>query len=211
MHHVSRRRRLVLIGAVLAASALLVAACSSSKKDSDSASTTTAGSATNAQTVKFDKTIQQQLADVGCYSGAIDGILGPETDAAILAFQEAAGLSADGELGPETQSALASDATAKKKVCETTSTTGKTTTTTASGGSAPCTATAIQTALPSGVKITAYVCSDGYAGVTGTQSSAAYHSVLQANGATWKDLGEEPCGSASAGIAPQVLEVGCAT
>src|SRR5262245_40233077 len=113
----------MLIVAV-AASLLILGACSSDKEDDGSSSTTqtTAKSSTDAETVKFDKSIQQQLKDVGCYSGAVDGILGPETDAAIVAFQTAAGLTADGQLGPETESALKSDASAKKQVCDTTST-----------------------------------------------------------------------------------------
>ena len=46
------------------------------------------------------KAIQQELADVGCYPGAVDGVIGAKTDAAILEFQTAAGLTADGELNP---------------------------------------------------------------------------------------------------------------
>ena len=57
-------------------------------------------------TVAFDKQIQEELNAVGCHSGAVDGIMGPETDAALVRFQEAEGLEVDGELGPETEAAL---------------------------------------------------------------------------------------------------------
>lgn len=41
--------------------------------------------------------IQRELARVGLYNGAIDGLTGPRTSAAIRAFQTAAGLPASGE------------------------------------------------------------------------------------------------------------------
>ncbi|NJN87425.1 MAG: hypothetical protein HC881_15365 [Leptolyngbyaceae cyanobacterium SL_7_1] len=50
--------------------------------------------------------VQLALADLGYYPGAIDGILGEETEAAILTFQRDRGLVVDGVLGTETLSAL---------------------------------------------------------------------------------------------------------
>lgn len=216
-HRSRASRTAALFVAVLALLAL--ASCSSDdKSDGDSGSTTTAadsgggdsGGGESAATVAFDKTIQQELADVGCYPGQVDGILGPETDAAILEFQKAAGLEADGELGPETESALSKDAAAGKKVCGTapsgsTTTIVTTTTSGGGGGGATCTATSIATALPSGTKLNSYVCSEGYA--AGTTSSGTF--ILQAEGAKWVDLGTEPCGGASAGLPPVILETGC--
>ena len=202
--------------ALSAAGLLVVAGCGSDSSDDSSPETTQAASSSttsgsNAEVVKFDKTIQQQLKDVGCYSGQVDGILGPETDAAVLAFQTAEGLDADGEVGPETESALDEAVSKGDTVCGTSSSTTATTSTT-TPATAPCTAAAVGAALPSGTEIGTYVCSEGYAGVSGTASGGdAYHAVLEADGSSWKNLGEEPCGSASAGISPQVLETGCSS
>lgn len=50
--------------------------------------------------------VQLVLADLGYYRGAIDGIVGGETQAAILAFQRDRGLVVDGVIGSETLVAL---------------------------------------------------------------------------------------------------------
>ena len=52
--------------------------------------------------------IQQQLAQRGFNPGPIDGIRGPQTTAAIKAFQKANGLAVDGIVGPKTLAALQS-------------------------------------------------------------------------------------------------------
>ena len=106
---------------------------------------------------------------MGCYTGADDGVFGPETDAAIVAFQKASGLSPDGELGTQTEAALNKAVAEKQAVCGGTATTttakaGSTTTSTASPNGAPCTATALLGGLPAeGETIASYVCSGGYA------------------------------------------------
>ena len=152
------RRPLTTVAALLLVSAIVLAACASNKRSS----TVTTGPATTfavGTTVAFDKSIQQDLAEVGCYPGAVDGILGPASDAAILAFQGGAGLGTDGQLGPQTNAALTKAAGARTTVCSG-STTANATTTIA--------------------------------------------------GAMWTNLSEQPCGTASSGISPAVLALGCA-
>lgn len=55
-----------------------------------------------ATTTSQNKVIQQRLKQWGYYSGAIDGILGPKSIAAIKKFQTKNGLVADGIVGPLT-------------------------------------------------------------------------------------------------------------
>ncbi|MGN6693197.1 MAG: peptidoglycan-binding domain-containing protein [Aquihabitans sp.] len=191
-----------------------LASCSSDDKSSDKTTTTvetstTAASGESAATVAFDKDIQQELKDVGCYTGADDGIIGPETDAAIVAFQTAEGLEADGEFGPETEAALTKAVDDGTKVCDgsvTTTTAAGTTTTAANGGEAPCTATAISAALD-GEALASYVCSDGYAAGTVADTQAKF--ILQSEDGTWAEMTQDPCGTASAGLPPVILEDGC--
>ena len=50
--------------------------------------------------------LQRRLGALGFSAGRVDGILGPETAAAIAALQENAGLTADGICGPDTVAVL---------------------------------------------------------------------------------------------------------
>lgn len=50
--------------------------------------------------------LQAALADAGFFNGALDGVRGPQTVAAIMAFQLARGLAPDGIVGPDTRAAL---------------------------------------------------------------------------------------------------------
>jgi peptidoglycan hydrolase-like protein with peptidoglycan-binding domain len=205
-------RTLVLALAVVLP--LVAGACSSDDSSSTTTTakeTTTTTKATGA-TVRFDKSVQTKLKEVGCYSGNVDGILGPETDAAIVAFQKDSGLSPDGELGPETDTKLTKDAAAGTKVCgsssSSTTTTPKTTTTTGGSG-APCTATALTTALPSGEQVTGYTCADGWAAVSWTNGQIDGAVILKADAGKWTKPSQDPCGSASAGVPPEILKDGC--
>jgi hypothetical protein len=205
----------ILVLALAVVLPLVAGACSSDDSSSTTTTTkkttTTAAQSTSA-TVRFDKSVQTKLKDVGCYSGNVDGILGPETDAAILAFQKASGLDPDGELGPETDAKLTKDAAAGTKVCgsssSSTTTTPKTTTTTGGSG-APCTATALTSALPSGEQVTGYTCADGWAAVTWTNGQIDGAVILKADAGKWIKPDQDPCGSASAGVPPQILKDGC--
>jgi len=59
-----------------------------------------------ATTTSQNKTIQQRLKNWGYYTGAVDGILGPKSIAAIKKFQKNNGLVADGIVGPKTASKI---------------------------------------------------------------------------------------------------------
>lgn len=206
---------------VLLLGALALAACGNDSKSADtttttsSSTTTTEATTTTApdqqQTARFDKAIQSELAAVGCYKGNIDGILGPQSDAAILAFQRASGLVPDGELGPNTEKALSAAASARTTVCQaaasTTTTTKPATTTTFAPNDAPCTAAAILGGLPAeGEKVTSFVCAGQYA--AGSLDNGSKF-ILKAQGGKWYALSTDPCGGASAGLPPVILQNGC--
>lgn len=219
-----------VLPAVALAGALALAGCSSNNTTSTTSSTAggttpatapgtapgTTAKGNQADVVAWDKSMQEQLKAVGCYTGNVDGIVGPQTDAAILAFQKAEGLEPDGEVGPETEAALSAAAKSGKKVCTSagTTTTAKpgTTTTTAPNGPAPCTATALQAALGNAT-IVDYVCTEGWAaGLTQPASGSGTSSfILKSENGKWVVPGQNPCGSASAGLPPAILEMGCST
>ena len=52
------------------------------------------------------KTIQTKLKNWGYYNGAVDGIFGAKTKAAVVAFQKKNGLTADGIVGSKTAAAM---------------------------------------------------------------------------------------------------------
>ena len=113
--------------------ALLAGACSDDDSDDTTATTSAAKSVSDASEDELAQW-QEDLNAVGCWAGAVDGTMGPETEAAIEEYQEAAGLTVDGKLGPETESSLSADAAAGKTVCKPSGTTTTTSTTTGGGG-----------------------------------------------------------------------------
>ncbi|NEO26138.1 MAG: peptidoglycan-binding protein [Kamptonema sp. SIO4C4] len=52
------------------------------------------------------QSLQQQLTDLGVYSGPITGYFGPKTQAAVRHFQHTQGLTVDGIVGEKTQTAM---------------------------------------------------------------------------------------------------------
>jgi hypothetical protein len=52
------------------------------------------------------KAVQQTLEATGQSPGTVDGVFGPKTERALIAFQMSAGIPADGVYGPQTKAAL---------------------------------------------------------------------------------------------------------
>ena len=61
------------------------------------------------------KTLQRNLNKLGFNCGAVDGIFGPKTQAAVKSFQRSAKITVDGIVGPQTRAALAGKLKKKKK------------------------------------------------------------------------------------------------
>ena len=126
------------IALLVALVAVVAAGCSSS--DDDSTEGTQASASKSVDDASADELAewQKDLNAVGCWSGAVDGEMGPETENAIKEFQAAAGLTVDGRLGPETESALSADAAAGKQVCTGSDTTAAPTTPTSGSEASTC-------------------------------------------------------------------------
>jgi hypothetical protein len=187
----SSRTRLAILGTCLVAvAAVTLGACS---KDTTEDTTTTASTtsttvdtavsttgdaaaaAAAAERVLFDKEVQAQLIVVGCYKGKDDGIIGKQTDEAIILFQTASGLTVDGELGPKTDAALTAAANSKKVVCTATTVTTKAPSTTVPRTNPPCTAAAISGAIAPNT-VNGYICGNNFA--AGSQSNGDFDSAF---------------------------------
>lgn len=73
---------------------------------SEPACIVSAESAVETLTTTETKTVQTRLKKWGYYTGIVDGIYGPKTKAAVIAFQKKNGLVADGIVGPKTAAAI---------------------------------------------------------------------------------------------------------
>lgn len=71
-----------------------------------STGTTTAAKPADNPALKANKQLQEDLTDLGMYSGPINGLYGPITTAAVRRFQARAGLPTDGIAGPQTMAAI---------------------------------------------------------------------------------------------------------
>ena len=83
---------------------------SSSSSDDDTKSSSLKKGSTGSEVEKM----QQRLADLGYYTGVVDGDFGDSTEAAFKRFQEAAGLYVDGVAGSDLEVLYADDAPAYK-------------------------------------------------------------------------------------------------
>lgn len=219
----SRRHRSVpgaLIVSCVVVMACLFAGCSGGSPSASSTTTSASSTSTTTDagpmTATEIRTMQQSLKAVGCYSGAVDGVIGPQTTRAIREFQASSHLRVDGVYGPGTEGLLtAADKAGEKSCTSTPTTTGPTTTTTvpatttsAAATSAPCTAAAISAALGSGKTLVSYQCGNGWA--AGSWSNPAYEAafLLQAKGGVWVQPPTDACNEAAAlGIPADVLNI----
>ena len=188
----SSRTRLSILGTcLLAVAAVTLGGCSKDSTTEDTtttASTTTtvdtavsttvdaaAAAAAKEERVLVNKEVQAQLVVVGCYKGKDDGVIGKQTDEAIILFQTASGLTVDGELGPKTDAALTAAANSKKVVCTATTVTTKAPSTTVPRNNPPCTAAAISGAIAPNT-VNGYICGNNFA--AGSQSNGDFDSAF---------------------------------
>ena len=98
---------------------------SSSSSDSSSSSSNTPSVYKNGSSGAEVKKIQQRLADLGYYDGAVDGYFGDATEEAYKAFQKAAGLTVDGIAGDSRNTLYSENAPEAPKADTTTKTEDK--------------------------------------------------------------------------------------
>ena len=213
------KRTLLTIGLVGLLGVGGLAACSKSSDNGGGTTTTTKAAPSTTTTtfpinvIIYDQEVQRELQKVGCYNGALDGIVGPATDEGILQFQKAKGLGITGVLDQQTRKALTAAADEGQKVCTpapTTTTGGASTTTTSTTkpAGAVCTATAITAALAPGSQVTSFVC-DGTNWAAGTLSNSNKF-ILNGSTGAWKVPSTDVCGGGSGDIPEFIKTAGCA-
>lgn len=217
MHRTQRSRSVFVASLAL----LLVAAGCGSSSGSKSAGNSTTSSTKPAASkprppnsrlsVVQIKTVQTDLAMIRCFSGNIDGIIGPVTRAGIAAFQQAENLGINGEYGPTTKTALVTATRSGTAVCTATPTT---TTTTSSPAAPLCTSEAIQSVLPAGSTITDFGCQGewAWAGVDVDPGQDGYEAtdLLKANGTAWQVVDRATNCNPSV-VPPEIYNPGCTT
>jgi peptidoglycan hydrolase-like protein with peptidoglycan-binding domain len=99
---------LLVTGAMLAgpAAAQTTPATTEQKDKAAGGAATEPGAGKTAARREHVKAVQQALKDKGHDPGAVDGVLGPKTQAALKDFQSKEGLKASGRLDAETMSKL---------------------------------------------------------------------------------------------------------
>jgi hypothetical protein len=156
------------------------------------------------------RALQQSLATVGCFSGSVDGISGPQTVTALKRFQQASGLKVDGIDGPNTEARLHAAVAAGTKVCgssapTTTTTVKPPTTTTSAGAMAPCTSAAVQAAVTDGT-VSSFQCASGWASGSAHNPQFDFAFLLQSKNGVWVQPPDNACQNAAAlGIPANIL------
>lgn len=158
------------------------------------------------------KTLQTDLTTVRCFSGAIDGIIGPTTRAGITAFQQSESLTVNGQHGPSTKTTLVAATRSGTSVC---TVAPATTTTTSSATAAACTSQTIQAALPAGDTVKDFGCEGEWAwalisvdpGPNGYDATG----LLKANGTTWQIVDRNSANCNPSVVPPEIYNPGCTT
>lgn len=179
------------VATTFAIMAIVAAGCGDddNKNSSSSTTTTSSGSSTTSNFSGSIRTLQQELDTLGCGSGATDGKLGPETEAAIRHFQASAGVTVDGIVGVNTRAALQQAAQSGSPNCE--NTPQPPTTTTTGGGSPACTQAAISSAVSAastGDTVGEFQCSGNWAEAQVTTPGTngfEYTALLEWTGNNW--------------------------
>ncbi len=216
-------QRLVLTGAAACLAIGGLAGCSSGSTETpppspvESPSASPSASGGEESIVMLDKQIQTDLNAVGCHSGTVDGIMGPETDQAIVRFQQAEGLTADGEANGQTIAALKKATSEGRTVCSSTSSPTSTATATPTASptvspvGAPCTGAALSEVVPSGGQLQSFICAnvgaERWAAGQYMSGPSVENFFAKAQNGTWKAINkEEVCGAASAGLPQKILD-----
>ena len=172
---------------------------------------TAPGASRGASDTAFFGTVEKwALHTVGCTEDKDGAVVGPETDAAILAFQEGAHLTPTGEYDPATAAALDKATGAKKQVCSSPVDPGVAAPAPSPDATAaPCTATALLSALPPGTVIREYVCASANAAVAMKEAPYAYFLTRSKTEWTNPIPARQHCNNTDVNYPPMVRQLGC--